>query len=141
MFCGRDSRRLAGFRRHLAGGLFPGLCCGLSRFGRGFSQEWQFQLGLFRSAMVAMVQPLDARSFCFHPQLTVAVFLALVFQVCRNRFRCHSQSMAEPATSKLSTLALYQWSAIKWIGGIEALANVLRLRTLTLIRIGRFKTK
>jgi len=82
MFCGNDSRRLAGLRRRLsraARGFFPGLCCGLSRFGRGFSQEWQFQLGLFRSAMVAMVQRLDARSFCFHPQLSVAVFSALVF--------------------------------------------------------------
>jgi hypothetical protein len=34
--------------------------------------------------------------FCFHPQLSVAIFLALVFQVCRNRFRCHGQSLAEP---------------------------------------------
>jgi hypothetical protein len=29
--------------------------------------------------MVAMVQRLDTRSFCFHSQLSVAVFLALVF--------------------------------------------------------------
>jgi hypothetical protein len=29
--------------------------------------------------MVAMVQRLDARGFCFHPQLSVAVFLTLVF--------------------------------------------------------------
>ena len=75
------SRRLAGFRRRLSRGswFFPGLCRGLSRFGRGFNHRWQFPLGLFRSAMVAMVQRLDARGFCFHPQLSVAVFLALVF--------------------------------------------------------------
>jgi hypothetical protein len=29
--------------------------------------------------MMAMVQRLDARGFCFHPQLSVAIFLALVF--------------------------------------------------------------
>jgi hypothetical protein len=34
---------------------------------------------MFRSAMVAMIQQLDARGFCFYPQLSVAVFLALVF--------------------------------------------------------------
>jgi hypothetical protein len=39
--------------------------------------------------MMAMVQWLDARGFFLHPQLSVAIFLALVFQVCRNRFRCH----------------------------------------------------
>jgi hypothetical protein len=38
--------------------------------------------------------------------------LAFVFQVCRNRFRCHGQSVAEPATSKLCTLALCQRAAI-----------------------------
>ena len=76
------SRRLAGFRRRLSRGawLFPSLCCGLSRFGRGFNQRWRFQPGLFRSAMMAMVQRLDARGFFFHPQLSVAIFLALVFQ-------------------------------------------------------------
>lgn len=75
------SRRLAGFCRRLSRGswFLPGLCRGLSRFGRDFNQRWQFQLGLFRSAMVAMIQQLDARGFCFYPQLSVVVFLALVF--------------------------------------------------------------
>ena len=75
------SRRLAGFCRRLSRGawFFPGLCRRLSRFGRGFNHRWQFQLGLFRSTMVAMVQRLDARGFIFHPQLSVAIFLALVF--------------------------------------------------------------
>src|ERR1039458_2253091 len=74
-------RRLAGFLRRLSRGawFFPGLCRGLSRFGRGFNHRWRFQLGLFRGAMVAMVQRLDARGFCFHPQLSVAIFLTLVF--------------------------------------------------------------
>jgi hypothetical protein len=35
------------------------------------------------------VERLDARSFFFHPQLIVFMFLALVLKVCRNRFRCH----------------------------------------------------
>ena len=75
------SRRLAGFRRRLSRGtwLSPGLYRGLSPFERSFNHRWRFQLGLFRSAMVAMVQRLDARGFCFHPQLSVAVFLTLVF--------------------------------------------------------------
>jgi hypothetical protein len=104
------SRRLAGFRRRLSRGawLFPSPRRGLFRFGRGFSHRWQFALGLFRSAMMAMVQRLNARGFLFHPQPSVAILLALVFQVCRNRFRCHGQSVAEPAHARLSTLALYR---------------------------------
>ena len=57
--------------------------------------------------MVATVQRLDARSFFFYPQLSVSVFLALVLKVCRNRFSCHGQSVAELAPSRLSNLALY----------------------------------
>jgi hypothetical protein len=34
--------------------------------------------------------------------LSVSIFLALVLEVCRNRFSCHGQSMAELAPSKLS---------------------------------------
>jgi hypothetical protein len=52
--------------------------------------------------MVAMAQRLDARSLFFCPQLSVAIFLALVLKVFRNRFRCHSQSVAELCPSKLS---------------------------------------
>jgi hypothetical protein len=53
--------------------MFTGLAC-FSRFGCGFNRRWQFQLGLFRRAMVAMVQRLDARSLFFHPQLSVSKF-------------------------------------------------------------------
>jgi hypothetical protein len=73
-----------------------------SRFGCGFNRRWQFQLGLFRRAMVAMVRLLDAHSLFFHPQLSVSKFSAFVFKVCRNRFSCHGQSVAELAPSKLS---------------------------------------
>src|SRR5208283_3281774 len=66
-----------------------------SRFGCGFNRRWQFHLGRFRNAMVAMVQRLDARSFFFHPQLSDSTFSALVLKVCRNRFSCHGQSVAE----------------------------------------------
>jgi hypothetical protein len=52
--------------------------------------------------MVAMVQWLDARSFFFHPQLSVSIFLALVLQVRRNRFGCHGQSVTELSSSELS---------------------------------------
>jgi hypothetical protein len=51
--------------------------------------------------MVAMPQRLDARSFFFDPQLSVSISLALVLKVCRNRFCCHSQSVAELFPSKL----------------------------------------
>jgi hypothetical protein len=53
--------------------------------------------------MVAMAQ-LDARSLFFRPQLSVSTFLALVLKICRNRFSCHSQSVAELVPSKLSNL-------------------------------------
>jgi hypothetical protein len=56
--------------------------------------------------MVAMVQRLDAGSFFFHPQLSVSIFLAFFFKVCRNRFSRHGQSVAEPVPSNLSNLAL-----------------------------------
>ena len=76
-----NSRGLAGFRRRLSRGvwLLPSLCCSPSRFGRWFNDRWQFQLGLFCSAMMAVVQRLDACGFFLHPQLSVAIFLALVF--------------------------------------------------------------
>ena len=97
------SRPLAGIRRCLSRGawLFPRCCRSFSRFGCGFNRRWQFQLGLFRGPMRAMMQRLDARSFIFHPQLSVSIFLALVLKVRRNRFRCHGQSVAELSPSKL----------------------------------------
>ena len=52
--------------------------------------------------MVAMVQRLDARSFFFHPQLSVSIFSALVLKVCRNRSSCHGRIVAELSPSKLS---------------------------------------
>jgi hypothetical protein len=76
-----NSRGLAGFRRRLSRGvwLLPSLCRGLSRFGRWFDDRWQFPLGRFCRAMMAMVQRLDACGFFFHPQLSVAISLALAF--------------------------------------------------------------
>jgi hypothetical protein len=99
-----ESRHLARFRRHLSHGawLFPRCYLSFSRFGCRFSRRWQFRLGLFRSAMVAMVQRLDARGFFFQTQLSVFTFLVLVFKVFWNRFRCHGQSVAELSPSKLS---------------------------------------
>jgi len=98
------SRHLAGFRRRLARGawLFPRCCGSFSRFGYRFNRRWQFQLGLFRSPIVAVVQQLDARSFFFYPQLSVSTFLSLVLKICRNRLSCHNQSVAELAPSELS---------------------------------------
>ena len=51
--------------------------------------------------MMAMIQWLDARGFFFPSHLGVPIFLALVVKVLRNRFRCHCQSLAEVAPSKL----------------------------------------
>jgi hypothetical protein len=39
--------------------------------------------------MVAVVQRLDASGLFFYPQLSASTFLALILEVCRNRFRCH----------------------------------------------------
>ena len=77
---------------------------------RSFDHRWQFLLGLFGSAMMTMVQRLDAGSFFLDPLLSVFIFLALVLKVCRNRFSCHGQSVAELAPSRLSNLALYHRS-------------------------------
>ena len=98
-----ESRYLARFRRRLSRGawLFP-RCRSFSRFGCRFSRRLQFHLGVFRSAMVAMIQRLDASGLFFCTQLSVSIFLALVLKVFRNRFRCHSQSVAELCPSKLS---------------------------------------
>ena len=96
---GTESRDLAGFRRRLSRGawLFPSWYGSLSRSRCGFNCGWQFQLRLFRRAVVAMVQRLDARSFFSYSQLIVATFLALVLKVFRNRLRCHGQSVADLA--------------------------------------------
>lgn len=51
--------------------------------------------------MMAMAQRLNARSLFFGPQLSVSPFLALVLEICRNRFSCHNRSVAELAPSKL----------------------------------------
>jgi hypothetical protein len=94
---------LAGFRRHLSRGawLFPSSCCCFP-FGCDSIRRRQFQLRLFGSAMVAMVQRLDARSLCFCSQLIVSTFLALVLKVFRNRLSRHGRSVAELSPSKLS---------------------------------------
>jgi hypothetical protein len=66
--------------------------------------------------MVAMAQRLDARSLFFRPQLSVSTFLVLALKICRNRFGCHSQSVAEPAPSKLSNFGHSvddSWAATK----------------------------
>jgi hypothetical protein len=96
---GKDSRRFAGLRRRLSRGawLIASCCRGFSRFGYSFNHGWKLQLGLFRSAMVAVAQRLDVGSFFFHPQLSVSIFLAFFFKVCRNRFSRHGQSVAELA--------------------------------------------
>jgi hypothetical protein len=49
-----------------------------------------------------MIQRLDASGLFFCTQLSVSIFLALVFKVFRNGFRCHSRSVAELGPSKLS---------------------------------------
>lgn len=84
--------------------------------------------------MMAMVQRLDARGFFFDPQLSGAFFLTLVFQVGRNRSRCHGLSVAELAASKLSALALCQRSAISEWGdcfrGTNPISSAQPLKTI-----------
>jgi hypothetical protein len=76
-----------------------------SRFGHGFNRSRQFRPGRFRSAMVAMVRRLDARSFFFRPQLSAYIFSALVLEVFRNRFSCHGCSVAEVSRPRCPILA------------------------------------
>jgi hypothetical protein len=97
-----DSRHLAGLRRGLSRSawLFPSWCSCLSRFDCGCNRRWQFHLGLFRSAMVAMVHRLDAGSF-FYPQLIVPKLSALILEVLWNCSSCHGRSVAELSVSKL----------------------------------------
>jgi hypothetical protein len=101
------SRHLADFRCRLSRGTWPfsNCCSSFSRFGCDFNRSWQFQLELFRRAMVAMVHPLDARSFFFHPPLSVSMFPALVVKVFRNRFSCHGRSVAELSPPSCPILA------------------------------------
>jgi len=54
-------------------GFFRAVAAVVFRFGCGSNQRWQFQLGLFGSAIVATVQRLDARGFCFHTELSVSL--------------------------------------------------------------------
>ncbi len=75
---------------------------GLFRFDHDFNRSRQFRLGLLPSAMVALVQRLDAVGFFARPQLGVFTASALVLEVFRNRFRCHGRSVAELSSSKLS---------------------------------------
>jgi hypothetical protein len=100
-----QSSDLPGFRYRLSRGprFFPSCCGSFPLLGCRFNWRWQLQFGLFRRAMVAMVQRLDARSFFGHPQLIVSTFSALVLKVCRNRFSCHGPSVAELSPSKLSS--------------------------------------
>jgi hypothetical protein len=100
-----ESCHLAGFRCRLSRGawLFP-RCCGIY-FPSGCGSDWMAipaWAGLLRSAMVAMVQRLDACSFFGQPQLSVTTFSVLVLKVHRNRFSCHGPSVAELSLSKLS---------------------------------------
>ena len=89
--------------------------------------------------MVAMAQRLDARSFYFHTQLIVFAFLALVLKVCRNRLRCHGQSVAELAPSNLSnfghSVTIHRLPRRGgWVGRV-CQANVNELATLSLGRL------
>jgi len=116
---------LAGFCRRLScrAWLLPSCRYGFSRFGRASNRDWQFQLGVFCSAMVAMVQWLDARSFFFHTLLIVSIFLALALKICRNRFRCHGQSLAELSPSRLCNSALCPHFSISALAAVS-LASV-----------------
>jgi len=99
----QESRCLAGFCRRLSRGawLFSSCCRSFARFECGFNHRRQFQLRLFRIAMAAMTQRPDVRGFRLHTQLSVSIFFPLVLKVCRDRFGCHGQSVAELDPSQL----------------------------------------
>lgn len=54
---------------------------------------------------MAVLQRLNAGSFFLYSLPGVFIFLTLVLKVCRNRFRCHGQSVAELRSSNCPILA------------------------------------
>lgn len=75
---------------------------GLFRFDYDFNRSRQFRLGLLPSAMVALVQRLDAGGFFVRQQLSAFTVSALVLEVLRNRLCWHDRSVAELSSPKLS---------------------------------------
>lgn len=100
--------RCPDFRCHLFRGAwllarYRGGCSLL--FACGFDWRYQFQPGLFRRAMVAMLQRLDASSFRLRSELSVRSFLALFVKIFRNCLSCHGCSVAEPFRPNCPILA------------------------------------
>ena len=54
---------------------------------------------------MAVLQRLNAGNFFLNSPLSVFIFLALVLKVCRDRFSCHGQSVAELLSSNCPILA------------------------------------
>ena len=101
-YCGLsrfDHGRLSHFGRS---GLPRFRYSGHFRFDLDFNRSRQFRLGLLPSAMVALMQQLNAVGFFIRAQLSVFTASALVLEVFRNRFRCHGRSVAELSSSRLS---------------------------------------
>lgn len=100
---GRLSRFGSGRLSHFGRSWLPRFgYSGLSCFDLDFNRSRQFRLGLLPSAMVALVQQLDAVGFFIRPQLSVFTASALVLEVFGYRLRCHGCSVAEPSSSRLS---------------------------------------
>ena len=130
--CGRFCRFSCDRFSRLRRGRLSRFDCGsFSRFGHGFSRSPQFRLGRFRSAMVAMLQRLDARSFFLRPQLSVCTVSALVLEVFRNRLSCHGGSVAELSPSELSNFGhsvTNSWAATRRLDSDVLPAAIDRLK-------------
>ena len=110
------SCRLAGFCRRLScrAWLLPSCRYGFSRFGRASNRDWQFQLGLFCSAMVTMVQWLDARSLFFHTLL-----IMLYFSGARPQDMPESFSLSWPESGRTIPLQAVHFSSMSPVEAVH----------------------
>jgi hypothetical protein len=132
-----DSRRLANSSRSLSrrAWFFPGCCRRCSRFWSTFKHRWQLRLRLFLSSMMAVLQRLNAGSFFLYSLLSIFIFLALVLKVCRDRFSCHGQSVAELLSPNCPILAT-RWNS--WSAQQEWPVGSLSTKHSRSIEVGAF---
>jgi hypothetical protein len=81
---------LPGWRFSCDAWLLPGQSGGFSLFSSGFDGSDQLQPGLFRHAMMSMLQRQDAGGFFFRPQLIFGSLFALFRKIFWNRLSRHT---------------------------------------------------
>lgn len=80
-------RAVRGFSRAAAAGFLA--------LGTALTTDGNSSLGCFAVRWWPCCRGWMRAASSFLPQLSLSIFLALFFKVCRNRFSCHGQSVAE----------------------------------------------